>query len=194
MKTIYLSKDIINISTVVKKDEYRAELRGIFFEKSGIATGTDGHTLISISDERLKALDADVIIPADIFKEIKKTEEAFLIPEKNLIGIKKFDRNETVNTFLDGVDEKYFDRLLNYTPIDGKYPPYRDVLPSEPIVYSVGLGISGLESLYNYVKKTGAIGISLECQQNNRGAIKVQFQSMPTRPEHEALVMPIIID
>lgn len=98
---------------IAPKKEVRYYLVGVLIDPKGYAVATDGHTLLSV---RIEAFDGvPFIIPRDVLTSAVKATGS-----KGCIAISQKTLQPTGTAM-----------TIDFTPVDGKFPEWRRVLPTE---------------------------------------------------------------
>ena len=139
IKGALLGEMIRKTAFAISTDEMRKNLTGVFFETDRVGeasfirmVATDGH--------RLAVMKADV---GEEEKDFLSMDKGIIIPRKGLSEIRRLVEEETGDVFI-GINKgactlKTDHSLLKVSLIDGEYPDYRRVIPSEKGVV-VGVG------------------------------------------------------
>lgn len=158
-------KDIINKSlSAVSLNDIRVEFTGInlsFFDNKIYFASTDSFRLseyeieIEENDTYKEIINTTAIIPAETLRELNKILHNSSDEEKTLITI------ENNQVFFDVGDIKMVSRLIN-----GKYPPYKQIIPSEfktEILINKGELLQSIKIASVFTKKMdGEINIIVE--------------------------------
>lgn len=103
------------VAYAMSTEETRYYLNGIYVEASPfenvILTAADGHRLANITLDTKSKEEWKGIIPANTVKEMIKSKKDFII-EKDIVVSTDFQIS------------------IKYTPVDGTFPDYRRVMPS----------------------------------------------------------------
>ncbi|KKP69131.1 MAG: polymerase III subunit beta protein [Candidatus Moranbacteria bacterium GW2011_GWE1_35_17] len=162
-------KDVINKSlSSVSLNDIRVEFTGInlsFFDNKIYFAATDSFRLseyeveITENDIYKEIKDTSVIIPAETLRELNKILHNATEDDEVLVTI------ENNQIFFDVNDIKIVSRLIN-----GKYPPYKQIIPSEfksEILINKGELLQSIKIASVFTKKTdGEINIVIENDQN----------------------------
>lgn len=139
IKGAVLGEMIRKTAFAISTDEMRKNLTGVFFETDRIdealyirMVATDGH--------RLSVMKVDI---GEEEKDFLSMDKGVIIPRKGLSEIRRLVEDESGDVFM-GINKgtctlKTDHTLLKVSLIDGEYPDYRRVIPSERgIVVGVG--------------------------------------------------------
>jgi DNA polymerase-3 subunit beta len=142
IKGALLGEMIRKTAFAISTDEMRKNLTGVFFEMDCIGevsfvrmVATDGH--------RLSVMKVDV---GEEEKDFLRMEKGVIIPRKGLSEIRRLVEEESGDVFI-GINKgsctlKTDHTLLKVSLIDGEYPDYRRVIPSEKgVVVGVGKNV-----------------------------------------------------
>ncbi len=162
-------KDIINKSlSSVSLNDIRVEFTGVnlsFFDNKIYFASTDSFRLseyeieVKEMDDYKEIKNTTAIIPAETLRELNKILHNSSDNDKTLITI------ENNQVFFDVGDIKMVSRLIN-----GKYPPYKQIIPSEfktEVLINKGELLQSIKIASVFTKKTdGEINIIVENDKN----------------------------
>ncbi len=185
-------------------DAGRVNLKALRFEKDGTTVATDGHILAICRRATPKHGEHVPLDPfslplpplAPILKEQRKAKPAAAVIDTATTNANSYCRIESggVATEIPKVDGEDF-----------KYPDYRAVIPTEPVMLSVGLSLHNLEKVVTTARqftgtRKGEVtvmrfdfrenctnddgqylnGVTVTCNKNGHGDT-LEFVVMPTR-------------
>lgn len=143
MITVDKSK-FLYISKFVSNEQARYYLTGVYFENNGTMTATDGHCLGTLKNAFTKNEDfTNFILPAS----------------KDLISLLKKEKSETFEIEL--LNDNFAKIIcgcmsLNVNLIDGTYPDYKRVIPTEKKenkIHTIGFNANYMQKFVGYTKK-----------------------------------------
>ena len=139
IKGAVLGEMIRKTAFAISTDEMRRNLTGVFLE-TGRVDGVSSVRMVATDGHRLSVVKADV--GEDEFLSMDK---GVIIPRKGLSEIRRLVEEESGDVFI-GISKgsctlKSDHTLLRVSLIDGEYPDYKRVIPSERgVVVGVGRG------------------------------------------------------
>ena len=163
-----LHQAMVSTIPAMSKDETRYNINGVFFEKGETLTlvSTDGHRMVR---RREKSVDAGAmresfILPALGAHVLRTMNKSMACPD-----IRVYRHEEHVAFLRDDV-------LVVVRAVDGKYPDYRRVIPSEVPSSIVGL-------------QCKALRLTAKSMKELQGKVKTPAMKMKIKPKTQELVI-----